>query len=198
VAVRRRLRKALPRKPVTSDILKQVAFLRGINLGKRRMKMEALRQHFVDLGLESVETFIASGNVVFQHSGADVAPLEDAIEHHLHDQLGFDVQTFVRSLAELARLSALDATSAAESAGFTPHVIFLRHPPSRAVMASLTKLESNDDRFHAAEREVLWFRRGGLSDSPIKTRDLEKALEWADNSTRNMNTVRRILAKFAD
>jgi len=50
-----------------------VAFLRGINLGKRRVKMEQLRRHFEGFGLENVATFIASGNVVFDSPRQDRA-----------------------------------------------------------------------------------------------------------------------------
>jgi uncharacterized protein (DUF1697 family) len=41
-----------------------VAFLRGINLGGRRIKNEELRRHFEEIGLEEVATFRASGNVI--------------------------------------------------------------------------------------------------------------------------------------
>lgn len=162
------------------------------------MKMDRLRKHFVDFGLEGVETFIASGNVVFDYSGSGVRSLEKSIEQHLRAALGFEVETFVRPLAELVRLSELDAVSSAVDAGFTPHVIFLRRNPSRKVEANLKTLETSDDRFHARGRELFWFRRGGLSDSPIAARDLEKALEGIGHSMRNLNTVRRIVAKFHD
>jgi len=177
---------------------KYVAFLRGINLGKRRVKMDGLRQHFVDFGLEGAETFISSGNVVFDYSGSGIRSLEESIEQHLRAALGFEVETFVRPLALLALLPELDAVTSAVDAGLTPHVIFLRRNPSRKVEANLKTLETSDDRFHVTGREVFWFRRGGLSDSPIAARDLEKALEGIGNSTRNLNTVRRIVAKFHD
>jgi len=43
-----------------------VAFLRAINVGGRTVKMDYLRSLFEDLGFADVETFIASGNVVFE------------------------------------------------------------------------------------------------------------------------------------
>lgn len=45
------------------------AFLRAINVGGRTVKMERLRREFEVFGFPGVETFIASGNVVFDHSG---------------------------------------------------------------------------------------------------------------------------------
>jgi len=73
-------------------IPRYVAFLRGINLGKRRVKMHTLRKCFQDLGLEGADTFIASGNVVFDHRGHADRSLE-AIERHLESALGFEVST---------------------------------------------------------------------------------------------------------
>ena len=55
------------------------AFLSGINLGSRRVKMEVLRGHFEDMGLEGVESLLASGNVVFDDPGADRPGLEAAL-----------------------------------------------------------------------------------------------------------------------
>ena len=42
-----------------------VAFLRGMNLGGRRIKDQELRRHFEGMGCEEVATFRASGNVIF-------------------------------------------------------------------------------------------------------------------------------------
>jgi len=43
-----------------------VALLRGINLGGHTVKMDRLKKLFEELGLKNVETFIASGNVIFE------------------------------------------------------------------------------------------------------------------------------------
>ena len=175
-----------------------VAFLRGINLGKRRVKMDALRRHFTDLGLQNAQTFIASGNVIFDDAATDPAVLESSIERHLESVLGYDVQTFVRPLSRLESLSRLDRVAAAIDEGFTPHVIFLRSPATETVEASLRDLQTPDDKFHTDGTEVFWFRRGGLSDSSIEARHLERALDKGQNSSRNLDTVRRILEKFQD
>ena len=60
-----------------------IAFLRGMNLGKRRVKMDHLRVLFEELKFSSVETFIAIGNVIFTAKSADSRKLEKQIEAHL-------------------------------------------------------------------------------------------------------------------
>ena len=42
-----------------------IAFLRAINVGGHTVTMMKLRKEFEALGLQDVETFIASGNVIF-------------------------------------------------------------------------------------------------------------------------------------
>lgn len=172
------------------------AFLRGINLGRRRVKMDALRGAFEDLGLAGVATYIASGNVIFDHAGAGLSALESRIEAHLETAIGFGAEAFVRSLRELDRIAALEYVPSARADGFNIHVIFLRRAAGRDVAGRLGALEGPDDRFHVMGREVLWLRRGRMTDSPIKDRDLHNALGRALTTMRNLNTVEQIVTKF--
>ena len=82
-----------------------VAFLRAINVGGRRVKMDHLRKLFEALGTSNVETFIASGNVIFDSEADDPRVLERKIEDHLQESLGYEVATFVRSTSELAGIA---------------------------------------------------------------------------------------------
>ncbi|MGH7445579.1 MAG: DUF1697 domain-containing protein [Longimicrobiales bacterium] len=173
-----------------------VALLRGINLGNRRLRMDELRRAFEALGLENVATFIASGNVVFDHGRSGLAALESRLEAHLESALGFRTDTFVRGLDELADISRADGIDVARDDGFNIHVMFLRRPPASDIVRALGALEGPDDRFDVRGREVLWLRRGRLTDSPVKDRDLQKALGKAANTMRNLNTIEKIVAKY--
>lgn len=180
-----------------------VAFLRGINLGGRRPKMAELRSHFEELGFENVATYIASGNVVFDLPAPDpegLEGLEARIERHLEGALGYEVDTFIRSLERLREIAELDAIEAAREEGFTPHVIFLRERADDATVQGLESIQTPDDRFPVVERgrEILWLRRGGLSETTIDQRDLGRALGGASVTMRNANTVQRIVAKFGE
>lgn len=172
-----------------------VAFLRGINLGNRRLKMSELRGHLEEAGVADVSTFLASGNVIFDHPGADLGAVEDQIETRLAAALGYEVDTFVRPLPELAELVERGVVKEAAAAGFNIHAIFLKAEADDAAAGALAALEGPDDRFRVLGREVLWLRRGRMSDSAIGTRDLEDAL-GSKQTMRNLNTVRRIAARF--
>jgi uncharacterized protein (DUF1697 family) len=71
-----------------------VAFLRAINVGGRTVTMERLRALFSDIGFSNVETFIASGNVIFDSKSAAPTTLEKDIERQLEASLGYSVATF--------------------------------------------------------------------------------------------------------
>src|ERR1700761_1452901 len=90
-----------------------IAFLRAINVGGHTVTMTRLRQEFEALGLKDVETFIASGNVIFSARQADTAALAKKIETHLRKALGYEVATFVRTCDEVAAIARYQAFPAA-------------------------------------------------------------------------------------
>jgi uncharacterized protein (DUF1697 family) len=83
-----------------------VAFLRGINLGKRNIKMDDLRQAFADLGFGDARTLIASGNVLF--SAKPAPDLEANIAAGLANRFGFEITTIIRTVNALVELADSD------------------------------------------------------------------------------------------
>ncbi len=91
--------------------MRYIAFLRAINVGGRVVKMDQLKRLFEELPLSDVETYIASGNVIFTSAARTAAPLEAKIEAHLERRLGYAVPTFLRTPAELAAVGPRAAVS---------------------------------------------------------------------------------------
>src|SRR6266852_6181845 len=86
-------------------VQKYFVFLRDINCGGHTVKMDHLRSLFEAMGFSNVETFIASGNVIFDSKSKSTKALESKIERALEDNLGYEVTTFIRSIAELAAVA---------------------------------------------------------------------------------------------
>jgi uncharacterized protein (DUF1697 family) len=83
-----------------------IAFLRAINVGGHNtVKMDFLRHLFESLGFSNVETFIASGNIVFETKSKNAQALEREIEKGLREALGYAVATFIRTGTELAAIA---------------------------------------------------------------------------------------------
>ena len=172
-----------------------VAFLRGMNLGGRRIKNEELRAEFETLGFTEVACFRASGNVVFSAKGSE-AKLTKQIEAGLGEALGYEVPVFLRSAAELQAVAAhepFDAKALKASKGKL-QVTFLEQKPKAVARKRALALASDDDRLALEGRELYWLPKGGLSDSELDLKELAAAL--GHNTVRTMGTVEQIAAKY--
>lgn len=85
-----------------------IAFLRGVNVGGRVVKMERLRGLFSEMGFTHVRSYIQSGNVFFETTETNPAALTRKIEQRLLDALGYQVSTFLRTLPQVERALQLD------------------------------------------------------------------------------------------
>jgi uncharacterized protein (DUF1697 family) len=176
-----------------------IAFLRGMNLGNRRIKMDALRSHFEALKLTAVKTFIASGNVIFSSKQADSAKLETAIQKHLENALGYTVDTFIRTHAEMIAVAAFQPFSAAhmDPPENTVHCGFLQAALTPAQARGLAACRSDVDAFRVNGREYYWLcRRMPSHESKIWTSPALKALKLPSSSMRNLTTLRKLAALY--
>ncbi|MCC6414854.1 MAG: DUF1697 domain-containing protein [Opitutaceae bacterium] len=173
-----------------------MAFLRGINLGKRRLPMAELKRHFEALDFAEVATFIASGNVVFTTGARDPARLEARIEAHLAMALGYSVDTFVRRDEEVAAVLATKpfADGVPENGGV--YVSFLKQPLSEALAGGLVACATPADRFCLIGRELYWRRVGGVADAEIWHSPAVRALKLPTMTMRNMTSLRKLAEKF--
>lgn len=180
----------------TGDGGRLVAFLRGLNLGNRRLTNDELREAVEGAGLDGVATYQASGNVVFDDPGGSPDAVAQQLAAHLEATLGYPVDTFVRRLYALEEIAGWPAVREAEEEDFKVHVIFVHEPPADAVIRTLESLEGEDDRFRVRSREIYWFRRGRLSDSPIDASNPGALTGGATSTMRTIGTLRRIVKKF--
>lgn len=89
-------------------MFKYYAFLRGINVGGRVVKMDALTEMFLSLKLKNVKTFIQSGNVIFESPEKNVRAQAEKIEKKLLKELGYEVPALLRTHEELEALIQQD------------------------------------------------------------------------------------------
>ncbi len=174
-----------------------VAFLRAINVGGHVVKMERLRGLFEELGFSAVETFIASGNVIFAARAQEPSVLVRKIEKRLREALGYEVKTFLRTPAEVAAIARYRPFAEAElRSAAALNVAFLGEPLTVAGVSALMALETELDAFHVHGREVYWLCRVKQSGSKFSNALFERAIR-VRATFRGMNTVARLAAKFA-
>jgi uncharacterized protein (DUF1697 family) len=174
--------------------MRYAAFLRGINVGGRRVTGKQLCDPFEQLAFRDVASFLASGNITFTTD--DTTDLDVRIEAALEVALGFPVDAFVRTAAEVADIVAVEpfpAEVVAASAGKVQVTLLRRAPVRRAVEEALAHA-NDDDRLAVVGREWYWLPSGGVSQSSLDVRALEGIL--GRGTTRTVNTLARLNAKL--
>jgi uncharacterized protein (DUF1697 family) len=171
--------------------MKYIAFLRAVNVGGTKViKMDDLKRMFESFGLANVQTFIQSGNVIFE--AGEESDLAFRIEAGLEAKLGYKVKVFVRTMDELANI--------ARSPIFEPqrdevlHIVLLNEPPDKKARQALAAFNSPADEFTIKGREAYNLRRDREA-SVFSNQFIEKTLK-VPATTRNLNTLRKIVEKF--
>lgn len=175
-----------------------IAFLRAVNVGGRRVKMDELREIFAALGpdVTDVETYQASGNVIFTSEEEDPDVLCRRVEEGLADALGYEVTAFLRTDQQVAGIADHrpfpdDRMEAATAL----NVAFLAAPPPEDAEAALRDLESDTDRFHLAGREIYWWCAVKQSESDVSNAVLERTL-GQPSTLRTLRTVKALAQRY--
>ena len=172
-----------------------IAMLRGINIGPhKRIKMERLRTSFEELGFESVQTYIQSGNVVFKAAKASVSSLCKKIEEKLLDDFGFSVSVILRTREDMEKI--IRGNPLLTEKGVDPaklHVAFLSESPTPAALAKLQALTLPPDRARCLGKELHLCFPNGVSGSSLWKHPLDRVLSVV-TTMRNWNTVNQLCA----
>ena len=172
------------------------AFLKGINLGRRRISNDELRAHFEALGLHQPAVLRASGNVIFSDPGRrGEDALAELIASGLERRLGYAVAAFLRTAPELLGIAAAEPFDGPTRARLTGklQVVLLGEPPAKQAQARALALAGDDDALAFGRRELYWLPAGGMSESSLELRALERLL--GPITIRTMGTIREIAAR---
>ncbi len=174
-----------------------IALLRAINIGGHTVKMDELRQLFESLQFTGVETFIASGNVVFEASLGNPQELERLIEARLREALGYEVATFVRTPQELASIAGCQPFPEAQfDAAVAFNVAFMKEPLDDVLVQKLMLRKTDIDDFRVRGREVYWLCRKKQSEASFSNAVLEKTT-GRPSTLRGMNTLKKMAEKYS-
>jgi uncharacterized protein (DUF1697 family) len=171
-----------------------VAFLRGVNLGRRTVKSADLKAAFEAMGFGDVKTLLASGNVLFDSKASK--GLKEKIEAGLKTQFGFEVGTVLRSIDELKAMVKTDPfRGVVESEAVKLHVMLFDKPRPSAM--KLDRLAGDFDFSPATDREVFIYayRKPDGTYLGGSQLDVEKKLPKGTLVTsRNWNTILKAIA----
>ena len=173
-----------------------IAFLRAINVGGHTVKMNHLRGLLESSGFSNVETFIASGNIIFEAKSGEPRDLENCIEKQLREALGYEVVTFIRTdleLAEIAKYKAFPQSAINSAAAL--NIGFLKEPLDKQSKQELMGLRNVIDDFQVNGREIYWLCLKKQSESTFSNVVLEKRI-GRRSTLRGVNTIKKIAEKY--
>jgi uncharacterized protein (DUF1697 family) len=172
------------------------AFLRGVNLGANRKASGAdLREALEGAGFGDVATFRNSGNVVFSGKGA-ATKLTAQVEECLAAKLGFDVKVFLRTAAQVRAIAEREPFPAdlVEASAGKLQVSLLDERPAKRAQEEVLALATDEDRLVFGDRELYWLPSGGIRDSALDQKTIERVLGPA--TMRTMGTIELMAAKY--
>jgi uncharacterized protein (DUF1697 family) len=172
--------------------MKYVAFLRAINVGGNAIiKMADLKKMFEAAGLENVQTYIQSGNVIFE-SDEDADNFTKQIERQLENAAKYKIHIFVRTVREVQAIAEKAPFTAKE--GEMAYVTFLDKKPDKKSQQELLSFQSEADDFAFKGRELYNLRRD--REKSIFTGNFVEKILKMPATTRNLTTITKIVEKY--
>jgi uncharacterized protein (DUF1697 family) len=167
-----------------------ISLLRGINVsGQNKIRMEDLRRLHAELGLQKVQTYLQSGNVVFESDETAASNLAEQIESQITKKLGLTVPVLLRSAAEFGRiLNTNPFLTGRQEDPWQLYVTFLRSLPDPAVAAGLQPPAGETDEFVIIGQEIFLFCPNGYGRTKLSNAWFERKLKQVA-TTRNWKTV---------
>jgi len=168
-----------------------ISMLRGINVGgQKKIKMADLRKFYQSLGYKAVQSYIQSGNVVFQVSEKDTTNLEKTIVTAIRDKYGFDVTVIVRTPQEFNTIVKNNPFSNKDTGRI--YVTFLSEIPTDFPRDRLSSAQNGQEEFQLSEQEIYLFMPDGYGRTKLSNNFFERVL-GVGATTRNWRTVNRLL-----
>jgi uncharacterized protein (DUF1697 family) len=169
-----------------------VSMLRGINVsGQKQVRMADLQSLYESLNLVNVQTYVQSGNVVFDSPAQDAAKLTKSIEAKIEETFGFSVPVLIRVADDFQRIIESHPFAQEDSARVL--VTFLYEHPDQTKLDDLSTYKDKVDQFALGEQEIFLFCPGGYGKTKLSNTFFEKKL-GVIATTRNWKTVNALYA----
>lgn len=166
-----------------------LSLLRGINVsGQKKILMTDLKSLYEKLGFENVQTYIQSGNVVFESKEVDAKQLQQLIFNKIKTQYGFDVPNLILSPTEIELALKNNPFQGIEKMYF----VFLSEVPLQENIDRLSQFNI-DNEFYEIKNKVIYFHcPDGYGKAKLNNNFFEEKLK-VSATTRNLRTTKKLL-----
>lgn len=170
-----------------SNTTRYIAFLRGINVGKIRIKMADLKSAFEIMGFSNATTFLQTGNVTFE-SAESIPAIKITLEKGLSQTFNYDAYVLIYPFSVLNEITQNYPMERVET--HHGYIIFVE---TVAVFEDLKTIALDMDQSKdgiAEGNNILYWRveRGASTNTPF-SKILAKAKYKSTTTVRNINTL---------
>ena len=167
-----------------------ISILRGINVGgTKKIKMDALREMYATLGFTKIQSYIQSGNVIFNSSESDTSQLAKLISKKIAEVFGFEVPVLVLTVQEIK--TAIEnnpfLSDSSKDAAFM-HFTFLSEFPDSKLLQSIDAAKYLPDEFCCLDKVIYLYCPNGYGNTKLTNTFFENKLKRTA-TTRNLRTV---------
>lgn len=171
-----------------------ISILRGINVsGHRLIKMDVLRHLYADLGFTNVQTYIQSGNVVFQNKETRLQDLEKKIAKKIFEQFGFEVPVLVKEIDELKKIIKNNPFIGDKTKDTSYlHLTFISAQPEKTNFDKIKEVQYQPEEFELLDKTIYLYCPNGYGNSKLTNSFFESKLKVVA-TTRNWKTTNELL-----
>lgn len=164
-----------------------ISMLRGINVsGQKKIRMAELKNMYEMLGFGNVQTYVQSGNVIFDSSQQEIVKIQKSIETQIEAAFGFSVPVLIRTTDDFKRI--IESHPFKKEEALRVLVTFLYERPDKSKLEDLSQYEDKVDKFAIGEQEIFLFCPGGYGKTKLSNTFFERKLDVVA-TTRNWKSV---------
>ncbi|MGB5419666.1 DUF1697 domain-containing protein [Algibacter sp.] len=169
-----------------------IALLRGINVGGHKtIPMAELRELLAKEGLVNVQTYIQSGNVIFQALENNKSNLEAVIHKAINSYFGFDVPVLVKTHNDIK--SILNSCPFSEKKKESSYFMMLNETPKKELVDEISQQTFPNEEFVIDKNAIFIFYALGAGKAKLGVNWFEKKLKISATA-RNYKTMLKLLS----
>ena len=166
-----------------------VVLLRGVNVsGQKMIKMADLKAMFEELNFTNVQTYIQSGNVIFDSESSDIKSVKDKIRKKIKSEYGFDVAVVITTNNELGYVLSHNPFIKKKSDIEKMYVTFLAEKPAPTNVLKLNETDYLPEEFSIDDNFIYLFLPNGSGKAKLNNNFFENKLK-VSTTTRNWKSV---------
>jgi len=174
--------------------MRYIVLLRGINVsGKNKLKMADLRAMLEAMNFGNVQTYIQSGNIIFEHPKTPSSTLEERIKGQLMERFGYDIPVLALTVDELKDIFNHNPFLTKRNEDIAKlYVTILKEKPDNERVSVVKEIEYKTDEFEMRDKLIYVFSPGGYGRTKFTNNFFEAKLK-VQATTRNWKTITKLV-----